>query len=49
MKWSDNVEQKSPYRTDAEKMINAIYAEMKKQDKENKFNEILKANHISQK
>ena len=41
------VEQKSPYRTDAEKFINLIYSEMKKQGKEEKFNEILKANNIS--
>jgi tetratricopeptide (TPR) repeat protein len=42
------VEQKSPYRTDAEKIINLIYAEMKKQGKEDNFNEILKSNNISQ-
>lgn len=41
------VEQKSPYRTDAEKLINALYVEMKKQGKEKKFNEILKENKIS--
>lgn len=41
------VKQKSPYRTDAEKIIQAIYAQMKKEGKEDKFNEILKANHIS--
>lgn len=41
------VEQKSPYRTDAEKIINIIYAEMKKQGNEDKFNRILKANNIS--
>lgn len=41
------IEQKSPYRTDAEKLINAVYAEMKKQGKEAKFNEILAANKIS--
>lgn len=42
------VEQKSPYRTDAEKVISMIYSEMKKQGKEQKFNEILKLNNISQ-
>lgn len=41
------IEQKSPYRTDAEKLINAIYSEMKKQGKEAKFNEILAANKIN--
>jgi tetratricopeptide (TPR) repeat protein len=42
------IEQKSPYRADAEKMINIIYAEMKKQGKEEEFTKILKANNISQ-
>ena len=42
------VEQKSPYRTDAEKIIQMIYEQMKKDGKEEKFNEILKANNISQ-
>lgn len=41
------IEQKSPYRTDAEKIINYIYAEMAKQGKEDKFNEILKSHNIS--
>lgn len=41
------VAQKSPYRVDAEKLINSIYFEMKNQGKEEKFNEILKANNIS--
>lgn len=41
------VRQKSPYRADAEKVINIIYSEMKKQGKEEKFNQILKANNIS--
>lgn len=41
------VEQKSPYRTDAEKVIQQIYDEMKKQGKLDKFNEILKENNIS--
>ncbi|WP_369752446.1 tetratricopeptide repeat protein [Flavobacterium sp. WC2409] len=42
------IDQKSPYRTDAEKIINIIYSEMKKQGKEEQFNTILKANHINQ-
>jgi tetratricopeptide (TPR) repeat protein len=41
------IELKSPYRTDAEKVINIIYSEMKKQGKEEKFNKILKENNIS--
>jgi tetratricopeptide (TPR) repeat protein len=40
------IAQKSPYRTDAEKLINILYSEMKKQGKEARFNEILKENHI---
>ena len=40
------VEQKSPYRSDAEKLINTIFAEMKKQGKEAKFQEILEAHGI---
>ncbi len=40
-------EQKSPYRTDAESMIGAIYQEMKEKGKEAKFVEILKKNNIS--
>lgn len=39
---------KSPYRTDAEQIINIIYVEMKKQGKEEKFNQILKDNNITQ-
>ncbi|HQF48301.1 MAG TPA: tetratricopeptide repeat protein [Flavobacterium alvei] len=39
---------KSPYRTDAEKMISIIHKEMKEQGKEEKFNQILKDNNISQ-
>jgi tetratricopeptide (TPR) repeat protein len=39
--------QKSPYRTDAEKLINMLYVEMKKQGKETRFREILKENNIS--
>jgi len=41
------VELKSPYRTDAEKVIGAIYSEMKKQGKEKKFKQILKDNNIN--
>jgi len=41
------VKQKSPYRTDAEKIIGTIYQEMKKQDKLTRFNEILKENDIN--
>ncbi|MBF4518450.1 tetratricopeptide repeat protein [Flavobacterium sp. ANB] len=41
------VEQKSPYRTDAEKIIQLIYANMKKEGKEDKFTEILKANNLN--
>ena len=41
------VEQKSPYRSDAETLINRVNKEMKKQGKEAIFNEILKKNHIS--
>jgi len=41
--------QKSPYRADAEKMIGMIYTEMKKQGKEDRFNEILKENNINTK
>lgn len=40
------VEQKSPYRSDAEKIISLIYGEMKKQGKEARFEEILKENQI---
>jgi len=39
---------KSPYRADAEKIISLIYVEMKKQGKEEKFNQILKDNNITQ-
>ena len=38
---------KSPYRSDAEKLIQVVYTEMKKQGKETKFNEILKKHHIN--
>jgi len=40
------IEMNSPYRTDAEKMINTLYHYLKKEGKEEKFNEILKKNHI---
>ena len=40
------VEQKSPYRSDAEQVINLIYAEMKKENKEDTFQKILKNNNI---
>lgn len=39
-------EQKSPYRVDAETLMGAIYQEMKKQGKEEKFMQILKDNNI---
>jgi len=42
------IAQKSPYRTDAEKVINMIYTDMKKQGKESAFDEILKKNNINQ-
>jgi len=41
------IAQKSPYRTDAEKIINMIYADMKEQGKEFAFDEILKKNNIN--
>ena len=41
------VAQKSPYRTDAETLIQIVYKEMKKQGKEALFNEILKKHNIS--
>jgi len=37
---------KSPYRTDAEKIINLIYGDMKKNGKIDTFNEILSKNNI---
>jgi tetratricopeptide (TPR) repeat protein len=40
------VEQKSPYRSDAEKAINMIYGILKKDNKEDVFNRILKENNI---
>jgi len=41
------IEQKSPYRTDAENIISVIYAEMKKAGKESEFRKILKENNIT--
>jgi tetratricopeptide (TPR) repeat protein len=38
----------SPYRADAQKIIQYIYASMKKDGKEDKFNAILKENNIKQ-
>ncbi|MDD2796994.1 MAG: tetratricopeptide repeat protein [Bacteroidales bacterium] len=43
------IENKSPYRSDAEKIISNIYAKMKEQGKEQRFIEILKENNISMK
>lgn len=43
------VEQKSPYRTDAETLIQIVYREMKKQGKESVFESILAKYHISSK
>lgn len=40
------VQQRSPYRADAEKVIGHVYNEMKKQNKEERFVEILKRNNI---
>lgn len=40
------IESKSPYRTDAESTIGAIYQEMKKAGEEAKFDAILKENNI---
>lgn len=40
--------QNSPYRTDAEKIIQNLYASFKEKGKTDKFNEILKANNINQ-
>lgn len=41
------ISQKSPYRSDAEGMINLIYNEMKKLGKEDEFNRILELNNIA--
>lgn len=40
------VEQNSPYRTDAEKLINVVYGNLKKEGKEKVFDEILKKHNI---
>jgi len=40
------VQQKSPYRTDAEKIIAQVYSVMKEQNKEKRFREILEEHHI---
>ena len=40
------VAQKSPYRSDAEQVIQLIHAQMKKENKEDMFNKILKDNNI---
>ena len=39
-------ENKSPYRSDAEYFINTIFELMKEQNKEDRFNEILKSHNI---
>ncbi len=41
------VNEKSPYRSDAEKLISFIYQDMKKNGKEAKFDQILKDNNIN--
>ncbi|NCU06339.1 MAG: tetratricopeptide repeat protein, partial [Chitinophagaceae bacterium] len=41
------IQLKSPYRVDAEKQINFIYAKMKEAGKEKRFFEILKENNIN--
>lgn len=41
------VQAKSPYRSDAEKFINTVYAQMKKDGKEEAFFKVLKDNHIT--
>jgi tetratricopeptide (TPR) repeat protein len=43
------VRTKSPYRTDAEKLIQYVYSELKKEGKEAIFEEILKKHNISSK
>jgi hypothetical protein len=40
------VKMDSPYRVDAQKMINFIYSDMKKDKSEKKFKDILKKNNI---
>ncbi len=41
------IKMESPYRVDAEKLIGSIFRELKKQNKEDVFNKILKDNNIS--
>lgn len=41
------IEQKSPYRTDAETLINEVFAIMKKDGKTDRFYEILKSHNIN--
>lgn len=41
------IAKKSPYRTDAEKVINSIYTEMKNKGEEDQFFQILKENNIN--
>jgi tetratricopeptide (TPR) repeat protein len=41
------VQKKSPYRTDAEKLMQMIYAQMKQNGKEDAFDNILKAHNIN--
>ncbi|OXA95228.1 hypothetical protein SAMN06265346_1339 [Flavobacterium hercynium] len=41
--------QKSPYRTDAEKIMQMLYKQMKQDGKEELFNKILEENNISSK
>lgn len=43
------IEKKSPYRSDAEKVINMIYKQLKKENKEEDFYRILKENNINAK
>ncbi len=43
------IKQNSPYRADAENIIQHIYREMKKENKEARFHEILKQNNITPK
>ena len=41
------IAQNSPYRSDAEKMINMLYKKFKSDDKEDRFKEILESNNIN--
>lgn len=45
--YNSYVAQKSPYRTDAETLIQNIYKEMKKQGKQALFNSILEKHHLT--